>query len=487
MKSNIEELKLYFQISEFLTKETKEELIDALKLDRISLDKRILGRKGELEFINILKSLNKYKNIFSIEESTSAFLESPATDIIAVSNNSIDIIEIKTTTLEDKKKIISIKNYNKICNIANNFNAQLFFAIKINNNWGLFKGEYLKNKNFKINKKDLEHSIEDFSFFDKKNYKTYINRNIQNKKTKLFSILNSLLKDNDELLKKIFKELKIEVSSLKLQRKILNFKLFFVMKNKFYENFSQMMEIKNIYNSLDFSSNDDDYLLLTDKNGIKNFIKFKIIEDEIVLNLKEIEEDTILAHQLNHQLEYVIIKDIFLMESFTRDELIQNPIININTLLKKFSSREKKFFFVNGNFTRKSIYSKSKKEGISFRGCGSLIEEILLYNNQKFDMNEYEMLFFEPIFDKIQIQEKNTLNEDLTEIIEKQTAPILLSIEDFYFSIMKHTGNNDFSPQDLDYYFRKKANKDFIAEIPIEIIYNFLNYLSQKNIIFPIK
>lgn len=160
MENDVERLKAFHQIESFLDDETRELLIEKLKLENSNLEKRLPGLRIEDEFALMLFFLDNCKHIISLDETTSVLTdESYQSDfIIHFKNDEKIMIEVKSTE-EDKYKI-SKANFDKRLKFAQDMGLELYFALKIKNHWSLYPSSYLVEKNYRINyNEDLISSI----------------------------------------------------------------------------------------------------------------------------------------------------------------------------------------------------------------------------------------------------------------------------------------------------------------------------------------
>ena len=150
MSTEIEKLKAYHQIESFLDKETKEMLIEKLKLENSNLKERLPGLRIEDEFALILYFLGNCKHILSLDETTSLLTQNSYQSdfIVCFKDNQKIMVEIKSTSKNKFK--ISKSNFEKKILFANDMNIDLYFAIKMHGQWSLFHSNYLKENNFII-------------------------------------------------------------------------------------------------------------------------------------------------------------------------------------------------------------------------------------------------------------------------------------------------------------------------------------------------
>ncbi|MGV7116668.1 hypothetical protein [Paenibacillus kyungheensis] len=67
-------------------------------------------------------------------------------------------LAVETKSTEKERWKISIAEMNKKQKIADILNGELYFAVKLQDRWGLYPADYVKQQHFKINKDDLKHS-----------------------------------------------------------------------------------------------------------------------------------------------------------------------------------------------------------------------------------------------------------------------------------------------------------------------------------------
>lgn len=152
---------LAFQgIMPYLSKDEQNKLAQTLGMSIEEINKRLVGKNKEDEFILILLFMDICKSITGFDEDVSQLLKTATSDLlIELKNGEKFMLEIKHT---DKEKYsISGGNLNKRIEYANELGLKLFFAISIKGYWMLFDSEYLKNKNGKINFSDYTKSILD--------------------------------------------------------------------------------------------------------------------------------------------------------------------------------------------------------------------------------------------------------------------------------------------------------------------------------------
>ena len=152
---------LAFQsIMPYLSKDEQNKLAQTLGMSIEEINKRLVGKNKEDEFILILLFMDICKSITGFDEGVSQLLKTATSDLlIELKNGEKFMLEIKHT---DKEKYsISGGNLNRRIKYANELGLKLFFAISIKGFWMLFDSEYLKNKGGKIDFSDYTKSILD--------------------------------------------------------------------------------------------------------------------------------------------------------------------------------------------------------------------------------------------------------------------------------------------------------------------------------------
>ena len=147
-------------IRHYLSQDEQNKVAQTLGMSIEEIDKRLVGKNKEDEFILILLFMDICKSITGFDEGISQLLKTATSDLlIELKNGEKFMLEIKHT---DKEKYsISGGNLNRRIEYANKLGLKLFFAISIKGYWMLFDSEYLKNKNGKIDFSDYTKSILD--------------------------------------------------------------------------------------------------------------------------------------------------------------------------------------------------------------------------------------------------------------------------------------------------------------------------------------
>ena len=159
--TNIEKIKAFLSIKNFLNLKDQEYLIEKLELSEIDLTKRLKGKEVEIELYLILHMLGVCNHILAFDESTSVLTKSYSPDALIELNNGYRFfMEIKST--DDPVFKNSMGNLKKRIDFANSFGLPLFFAIKLSGYWYLYDANYLVSKNGRI---DLVDDFRDSDFY----------------------------------------------------------------------------------------------------------------------------------------------------------------------------------------------------------------------------------------------------------------------------------------------------------------------------------
>ncbi|MUG68976.1 hypothetical protein GNP94_23770 [Paenibacillus campinasensis] len=163
--TNIEKIKAFLSIKNFLNLKDQEYLIEKLELTEIDLTKRIKGKEVEIELYLILHMLGVCNHILAFDESTSVLTKSYSPDaIIELKNGYRFFMEIKST--DDPVFKNSMGNLKKRIDFANSFGLPLFFAIKLSGYWYLYDANYLVSKNGRINLVDDFRNSDFYTMFE---------------------------------------------------------------------------------------------------------------------------------------------------------------------------------------------------------------------------------------------------------------------------------------------------------------------------------
>lgn len=152
--SDFNKILAFQQMMPYLTKEQQEELAATLGMDLEEIERRLVGKNKEDEFVLILLFMEACKSITAFDEGVSQLLKTATSDLLVeLQNGNKFMLEIKHT---DKERYsISMGNLEKRIDYAGKYGLELFFAISIKGYWMLFNAEYLKEKKGKIDISDL--------------------------------------------------------------------------------------------------------------------------------------------------------------------------------------------------------------------------------------------------------------------------------------------------------------------------------------------
>ncbi|HBG2491072.1 hypothetical protein KWW40_00295 [Clostridioides difficile] len=123
-------------------------------MDLQEIERRLVGKNKEDEFVLILLFMEVCKSITAFDEGVSQLLKTATSDLLVeLQNGNKFMLEIKHT--EKEKYSISMGNLQKRIDYASKYGLDLYFAISIKGYWMLFSAEYLKEKKGKIEVSDL--------------------------------------------------------------------------------------------------------------------------------------------------------------------------------------------------------------------------------------------------------------------------------------------------------------------------------------------
>ena len=138
----------------YLNREQQEDLAHTLGMDIQEIERRLVGKNKEDEFILILLFMEVCKSITAFDEGVSQLLKTATSDLLVeLQNGNRFMLEIKHTDKE--RYTISAGNLQKRMDYASKYGLELFFAISIKGYWMLFDAEYVKEKHGKIEISDL--------------------------------------------------------------------------------------------------------------------------------------------------------------------------------------------------------------------------------------------------------------------------------------------------------------------------------------------
>lgn len=163
--SDIEKLKAFHQVSQYLPPEKRAALLNDMELPTQGIEQRLRGLTTEQEFALILYFLDCCKHIVAIDEYGSALTEaSYQSDFLLMMNDGQKIfLEVKSQDTDHFK--ISSGNLSKRLEFARDIGYALYFAIRIGGFWTLITGNDLLGLEGKISKDDAIGSSSFASFF----------------------------------------------------------------------------------------------------------------------------------------------------------------------------------------------------------------------------------------------------------------------------------------------------------------------------------
>ena len=152
--SDFNKIMAFQQMMPYLNKEQQEKLATTLGMDLQEIERRLVGKNKEDEFVLILLFMEVCKSITAFDEGVSQLLKTATSDLLVeLQNGNKFMLEIKHT--EKEKYSISMGNLQKRTDYASKYGLDLYFAISIKGYWMLFSAEYLKEKKGKIEVSDL--------------------------------------------------------------------------------------------------------------------------------------------------------------------------------------------------------------------------------------------------------------------------------------------------------------------------------------------
>lgn len=160
--SDFNKIMAFQQMMPYLNKEQQENLANTLGMELEEIERRLVGKNKEDEFVLILLFMEACKSITGFDEGVSQLLKTATSDLLVELNcGKKFMLEIKHT---DKERYsISMGNLQKRIDYAAKYNLELFFAISIKGYWMLFNAEYLKTRNGKIEVSDgIKSQLDEF-------------------------------------------------------------------------------------------------------------------------------------------------------------------------------------------------------------------------------------------------------------------------------------------------------------------------------------
>ena len=139
--SDFNKIMAFQQMMPYLNKEQQDNLATTLGMELQEIERRLVGKNKEDEFILILLFMEVCKSITAFDEGVSQLLKTATSDLLVeLQNEKKFMLEIKHT---DKERYsISMGNLQKRIDYASKYGLELFFAISIKGYWMLFNAEY---------------------------------------------------------------------------------------------------------------------------------------------------------------------------------------------------------------------------------------------------------------------------------------------------------------------------------------------------------
>ena len=126
--SDFNKIMAFQQMMPYLNREQQENLATTLGMDLQEIERRLVGKNKEDEFVLILLFMEVCKSITGFDEGVSQLLKTATSDLlIELRNGDKFMLEIKHT---DKERYsISMGNLQKRIEYAYNYGLDLFFAV----------------------------------------------------------------------------------------------------------------------------------------------------------------------------------------------------------------------------------------------------------------------------------------------------------------------------------------------------------------------
>lgn len=155
--SDLNKILAFRNLMPLLDSDDKSKIATALGMSLEEIEKRLVGKDKEDEFVLILMSMNVCKSIAGFDEGISQLFTTATSDLlIELKNGKKFMLEIKHTDKEHYS--ISGGNLKRRVEYAHNFGLELYFAISIKGYWTLYDETYLLKNSGKITAADLIHS-----------------------------------------------------------------------------------------------------------------------------------------------------------------------------------------------------------------------------------------------------------------------------------------------------------------------------------------
>lgn len=140
--TSLEDVLAFSQIRQYLTPEQETSIAQAMGTNIAEINRRMVGKDKEDEFILILLFMDICKTVSGFDEGVSKLFHASTSDlIIELKNGKKFLLEIKHTG--EGKYHISAGNLAKRVAYAKSLGLDLYFAISLKGFWMFFKSDYL--------------------------------------------------------------------------------------------------------------------------------------------------------------------------------------------------------------------------------------------------------------------------------------------------------------------------------------------------------
>ncbi|MEX3745966.1 hypothetical protein [Lysinibacillus xylanilyticus] len=151
----MQKIKAYHSIKQYLSKDEQNQVANMLGLDETDLTTRLNGKDMEFQFLLMCHLLGQVKDIVAFEEAPSRLTNTHTVDFLVLTKDNRRLaVEVKSKKVE-KWDIAPAELENKK-KFATLIDAELYFALNLNNYWIFLSCDYVEKKNRKISVKEDE-------------------------------------------------------------------------------------------------------------------------------------------------------------------------------------------------------------------------------------------------------------------------------------------------------------------------------------------
>ena len=126
--SDFNKIMAFQQMMPYLNKEQQEKLATTLGMDLQEIERRLVGKNKEDEFVLILLFMEVCKSITAFDEGVSQLLKTATSDLLVeLQNGNKFMLEIKHT--EKEKYSISMGNLQKRIDYASKYGLDLYLSL----------------------------------------------------------------------------------------------------------------------------------------------------------------------------------------------------------------------------------------------------------------------------------------------------------------------------------------------------------------------